>query len=246
MLNISRAVAARLFQKRPYRGDVAVGYVPDSHAAFNAFPEVDELFDRFTAGNKENNGGDLSRLYCLMLNLSQILEEGIPGDFAELGVWRGNSASVLAHYAAKGNREVFLFDTYEGFDQRDITGVDSAVEVNVFNNTSIDMVKAAIGPNHGRCHFVKGFFPGTFTDEHAARTYAVVNLDCDLYEPMKAGLAAFYPRMSRGGLFMLHDYSSRYWPGAKQAVDEFCRETGEFIVLLPDKSGSAYLRKTRG
>jgi hypothetical protein len=245
-MNIARTVATRLFQRRPYSDDVAVGYVPDSQAAFSAFPEMEELFERFSRNNKDNNGGDLSRLFCLMLNLSQILEENILGDFAELGVWRGNSAAVLAHYAHRGGRDLLLFDTFEGFDQRDLTGVDSAVAVDVFNNTSIDMVKDSIGKHHAHCQFVKGFFPGTFTDAHSARTYAVVNLDCDLYEPMKAGLAAFYPRMTRGGLFMLHDYSSRHWPGAKQAVDEFCRETGEYIVLLPDKSGSAYLRKSRG
>jgi O-methyltransferase len=60
---------------------------------------------------------------------------------------------------------------------------------------------------------------------------------------MKAGLDFFYPRMPRGGLFLLHDYSSLCWPGAKQAVDEFCRATGENLLLMPDKSGSAFIRK---
>lgn len=245
MPNFARAIATRLIRSRPYSEEFSVGYLPDSYAEFGAFRELEELFGRFTEHNKDNNGGDLSRLFSLMLNLSQILEEGIPGDFAELGVWRGNSAAVLAHYARRDGREVLLFDTYEGFDQRDIKGVDDNISVEQFGNTSMEMVKESIGPQHEHCHFVKGFFPDTFTAEHAARTYAAVNLDCDLYEPMKAGLSSFYPRLSRGGILMLHDYSSRYWPGAKQAVDEFCRESGEFIVLLPDKSGSAYLRKTR-
>jgi hypothetical protein len=72
-----------------------------------------------------------------------------------------------------------------------------------------------------------------------------VSLDCDLYEPMKAGLEFFYPRMTRGGIFLLHDYSSFSWNGAKKAIDEFCGQSGEFIVLMPDKSGSAFLRKAR-
>jgi hypothetical protein len=66
---------------------------------------------------------------------------------------------------------------------------------------------------------------------------SVVNLDCDLYQPMKSGLEFFYPRMPLGGIMFLHDYSSLYWDGAKLAVDEFCAETGEFIVLMPDRAG---------
>ncbi len=68
---------------------------------------------------------------------------------------------------------------------------------------------------------------------------------CDLYKPTKVGLDLFYPRMSRGGIFFIHDYSSQIWNGAKMAVDEFCAMTGEFIVLMPDKSGSAFLRKVK-
>jgi hypothetical protein len=51
--------------------------------------------------------------------------------------------------------------------------------------------------------------------------------------------------MSKGGVLFLHDYSSLYWDGAKKAIDEFCRKVGEFVMLLPDKSGSAFLRKTK-
>jgi hypothetical protein len=62
---------------------------------------------------------------------------------------------------------------------------------------------------------------------------------------MKAGLEFFYPRMARGGLLLLHDYSSLHWEGARQAVDEFCAANGEFPILLPDKSGSALIRRGR-
>jgi len=62
---------------------------------------------------------------------------------------------------------------------------------------------------------------------------------------MKAGLEFFYPRMSRGGILMLHDYSSLFWDGAKKAIDESCNKNGEYVVLMPDKSGSAFIRKSK-
>lgn len=219
-------------------------YHPDSYYAFRANTEFDELFPRFTAYNKVNNGGDSTRLWAFILNSKQVLNEGVPGDFAELGVWRGNTASILAHFAAEYKRKVFLFDTFEGFAQADLTGVDQQKEMD-FNNTSVELVKNVIGPNHIHCEFVKGFFPDTITAVHKERQYAVVSLDCDLYAPTKAGLLFFYERMPNGGIFFLHDYSSLHWDGSKQAIDEFCKSSGEKIILMPDKSGSAFFRKSR-
>ncbi len=218
-------------------------YHPDSYFAFGAHPEFDELYPRFTAHNEVNNGGDSTRLWAFILNCKQVLAEGIQGDFAELGVWRGNTASILAKFASSDNRKVLLFDTFEGFTETDLTGIDAQKEMD-FNNTSIDLVKKVIGKNDAHCVFVKGFFPDTITDDHRNRKYAVVSLDCDLYAPTKAGLSFFYERMPIGGLFFLHDYSSLHWDGSKLAIDEFCKETGEHIILMPDKSGSAFLRKS--
>ena len=169
---------------------------------------------------------------------------GIEGDFAELGVWRGNTAAVLAYFGLPARRTVYLFDTFQGFSERDFKGVDACARPGNFANTSIDMVREVVGSPWSACQVVAGYFPDSVQPQHRERRYAVVSLDCDLYEPMKAGLEFFYPRMPRGGLLMLHDYSSRQWPGARQAVDEsLVNATGEWPVLLPDKSGSAFIRR---
>src|ERR1700761_8436871 len=81
------------------------------------------LARKFCARNP-GNGADLPRLIAFMLNIEQVLKDGVAGDFAELGVWRGNTAAVLAHYAANSGRKVFLFDTFQGFDSKDLKGID--------------------------------------------------------------------------------------------------------------------------
>jgi hypothetical protein len=223
---------------------VFLGHHPDSHNFSNAHPEFYLLFERFKKHNQANNAGDIARLWSLILNLKQVNIEGIEGDFAELGVWRGNTAAVLAYFAARSNRQVLLFDTFEGFDQKDLKGIDAG-QWAYFTDTSVDLVREVIGEECRVCEFVKGRFPDSVNDTHGSRVYAAVSLDCDLYEPMRAGLEFFYPRISHGGLLLLHDYSSLAWEGARTAIDEFCRETGEFAILLPDKSGSALIRKSR-
>ena len=222
-----------------------LAYHPDSYFAFRAHPEFDELYPRFTAHNEVNNGGDSTRIWAFILNCKQVLAEDIQGDFAELGVWRGNTASILAKFAATANRKVLLFDTFEGFKENDLTGIDAQKEMD-FNNTSIDLVGKVIGENNTHCIYAKGFFPDSITNDHKSRQYAIVSLDCDLYAPTKAGLAFFYERMPKGGIFFLHDYSSLHWNGSKLAIDEFCKASGEHIILMPDKSGSAFFRKTLG
>jgi hypothetical protein len=225
-------------------GPFFTAYHPDSYYAFRAHPEFDELFPKFTAHNSVNNGGDSTRLWAFILNCKQVLAEGIQGHFAELGVWRGNTAAILAKFAAAGNRKVFLFDTFEGFNKTDLTGIDAQKEMD-FNNTSVDLVKQVIGKDDTHCVYAKGFFPDTITEEHKASQYAIVSLDCDLYAPTKAGLGFFYERMPKGGIFFLHDYSSLHWNGSKLAIDEFCKANGEHVILMPDKSGSAFFRKSK-
>jgi hypothetical protein len=227
------------------RFPVYVAFHPDSRFVFGAHPELAELRRGWLAGNRLNNGGDTARLYAFVLNVKRIEEEGIRGDYAELGVWKGNSSSVLAHYAALHGRRVFLFDTFEGFRGEDLAGIGDLEKRIAFQDTSLARVARTVGHPQVTT-YVKGRFPDSITSDVRAAQFAFVSLDCDVYEPMKHGLDFFYGRMPAGGTIFAHDYSSGYWEGSRRAVDEFCARTGEHAVLLPDKSGTAVIRKTKG
>jgi Macrocin-O-methyltransferase (TylF) len=223
------------------RGDLPSyrNYYPDGMSPDG---ELRQLYQQWVRGNRLNNNGDASRFIALILNLRQLNDEGIQGDFAELGVWKGNSAALLAAFAAKANRRLFLFDTFSGFDERNLSGID-ANKAPEFADTSVDYVKETVG-HMDLTTYIQGFFPESLTDEARERTFALAHIDCDLYEPMKEALQFFYARMPRGGMLILHDYSSGCWDGAKRAVDEFVGSSGEFVSLWPDKSGTAMIRKT--
>jgi Macrocin-O-methyltransferase (TylF) len=51
---------------------------------------------------------------------------------------------------------------------------------------------------------------------------SIVNIDLDLYEPIKAALEHLFPLVVRGGVVILDDYEG--FPGAKRAVDEYLAE----------------------
>ena len=188
---------------------------PDSDLTFAAYPELATLGDIWVRSTPRN-AGDLPRLYSLVLNIRAVMAEGVTGDFAELGVWHGNSAAVLAHYARQAGREVALFDTFEGFDPRDLVGLDRNRRME-FDDASLDAVRRFVGEE--RVRFLPGRFPDSIPADMATSRFSVVHLDCDLYAPIKAGLEFFFPRLSPGGLMIVHDYSGVAWDGVKQAVD---------------------------
>jgi len=187
-----------------------------------------------------NNAGDLPRLYAIVLNVRQLMEEHVPGDMAELGVFRGNSAAVLAHYARLHGRRVSLFDTFEGFDKRDLVGEDKSKQME-FADTSLNMVRQLVGDASVR--YVQGRFPESVPPDLNEWRFCLAHIDCDLYDPAKAGLEFFYHRLAPGGLLIVHDYANPYWTGIKRAVDEFCLGIPERPVVLADKSGTVMIRK---
>jgi hypothetical protein len=166
---------------------------PDSHTAFDTVSGYDELYRKWTFGNERNNSGDLSRFYTIYQNVSHIFEENVPGDIVELGVFKGNSAAVLAYLGRKHGRTTYLFDTFSGFDARDLKGADHGRHVE-FADTTMEAVKALVGGD--RVVYVKGFFPESAAQIAMPETIAVAHIDCDLRAPMSAGLEMFYPRLA--------------------------------------------------
>lgn len=187
---------------------------------------------------------DNTRRDMLILLLRTIIERKIDGAFAELGVYRGLTAKLLHYYAPE--RELHLFDTFEGFTgrstqpERERTGF--VVDSSMFSDTSLEGVKRYIRQKNENVTYHPGYFPATIPPALRSSSFAFVHLDADLYDPIFAGLAFFYPRMSRSGIIVVHDYNG--WIGARRAVDTFFEDKKDEIPIpMPDKSGSALIVK---
>lgn len=64
------------------------------YVARGGHPHLAEDLYGYLAGGE--NTGDLARFYFFSLAFDQIVKEGLAGDFAELGVYKGNTATLLA------------------------------------------------------------------------------------------------------------------------------------------------------
>ena len=188
---------------------------------------------------------DNTRRDMLALLLRTVLTNKIDGAFAEVGVYKGRTARLIHKYAPE--RPLHLFDTFEGFTTRgaeaENRNTQHVVQATEFSDTSLEAVRAYIRPSNS-VYFHPGFFPDSIPSELYAERFAFVQLDADLYEPILEGLKFFYPRMSKHGIILVHDYNA--WPGARKAVDEFFAGKPELVIPMPDKSGSALIVRAAG
>jgi O-methyltransferase len=186
---------------------------------------------------------DKIRFYNFWIQVNRLKNEQIIGDFAELGVYKGDSARII-HFMDPG-RIFHLFDTFSGFAAEDLkveTGEASTYTSLNFSDTDPESVLKFIGGNTNiKIH--QGYFP-EITDNLDEATYALVNMDADLYNPTRAGLAYFYRRLAPGGVILIHDYNNK-WPGIMKAVDEFSKEIPEVPILVPDIDGTIMIIRNK-
>lgn len=186
---------------------------------------------------------DLVRRDMIILLLRTVIENEIQGEIAELGVFKGETARLIHNYCPE--RILNLFDTFEGFSLKDLSKENEQIRnskaVNDFKDTSIDSVISFINPKNSNVRVFKGYFPESVSKKLEQTIFSFVHLDADLFEPTRNGLEFFYPRVSSGGIILIHDYNA--WPGCRKAVDEFFCSKKEIPIAMPDKSGSAIVIK---
>lgn len=207
-------------------------------------PEYPELFTLWTKKDP-GNVADLTRLYFMWLQVQYLESHQIMGAIAELGVYRGTTARLF--HELMPERHLHLFDTFGGFDERDITDENAHSALGDlsrhFSDVTLQSVKDFVGTG-ARIHYHPGFFPESTWDCDPETRYALVHLDADLYAPTRAGLTYFYPRLVPGGVLIVHDCNNSY-VGCRQAVDEFFAAREETPVQIPDEAGSVVVIKNK-
>jgi O-methyltransferase len=186
------------------------------------------------------------RIYALARAVEYVGAAGVRGAIVECGVWRGGSmmaAALTLLRAGVDDRELYLFDTFEGMTDpgdEDVrhTG-ERAADVlagpvegsHAKAAASIDEVRNAlhgVGYPRERLHFVQGPVEETLPGS-APETIALLRLDTDWYSSTKHELEHLYPRLVPGGVLIIDDYA--HWEGSRRAVDEYLAEHGLPLLL---------------
>lgn len=200
------------------------------------------------------------RLYVLYQAVSYVIQNNIPGDFVECGVWKGGSSMMIAQ-VLKGlgvtDRTLWLYDTYEGMSEpgeedRDFSGQTAADQLqqadkgnshSVWCYSSFEEVQANMaqtGYPAEKIRFIKGkvedTIPGAIPEQ-----VALLRLDTDWYASTLHELVYLYPLLQQRGVLIIDDFG--HWEGAKKAVLDYFKQNNLYpLISRIDDTGRLILK----
>ena len=205
--------------------------------------------------------GSAERLLATIDATEYVIARGVPGAFAECGVWRGGSvlAMVLALQAAGvDDRDLYLFDTFTGMTAP--TAADTSAfhppaadewtatsarpdgeraygalfSEDTFGQAQVRRLLRATGYPPEHIHLVAGPVEETLPGA-APDDLALLRLDTDWYESTRHELEHLYPRLATGGVLIVDDYG--HWEGARKAADEHLAAHPALLLSRSDYTG---------
>jgi len=190
----------------------------------------DSLQDRLDAFPKYVRRPILTRFIALY----ELFKRAIPvkGSIVECGVFRGFGLMSWAKLSAileptNLTRRIYGFDTFAGFPathRADGPARKGGLKSDSFSELSqlVDLYDQDRYLNHiQKVKLIKGPAGKTiprFMKEHPHLVVSLLFLDFDLYEPTRAALKHFVPRMPKGAILAFDELDNPVWPGETQAL----------------------------
>jgi O-methyltransferase len=196
------------------------------------------------------------RLFALINSVKYIIKNNIPGDFCEIGVYKGGAALTIGrtlYQLGVTDRKIYLYDTFSGMTQPQdmdirtgsnlkaqeiLSKVEKSDENKVWCIADVNLVKKILSESNYPFH--QYFFRiGDINNAKLAdcpEQLALLRLDTDWYKSTKTSLELFYSRLTKFGVLIIDDYG--HWEGARKAVDEFFLSQKNYPLLnVIDYSG---------
>jgi O-methyltransferase len=176
--------------------------------------------------------------------LTQIARQcrGIPGDFAEFGVYRAGCAFMIFSTGAFADSKRFhLYDTFAGIPADELDDSEVAAGLaGAHADTSVEYVRERLAPWLDQIVLV----PGDVNDTLAAggpERLAFVHMDLNAAEPTRVALEFSYARLAPGAMVLFDDYGWSGLEAQRAVIDAFLGDMPEEPIALP--TGQALLVK---
>lgn len=194
----------------------------------------------------------LRRLENVQDCVTRVIQEQVPGDLIETGVWRGGTTIFMrALLAAFGeaNRRVWVADSFQGLPLPDDTNypADAGQDLSIYPELAIHVedVKANFEKYElldDQVRFLVGWFKDTLPTAPVDKL-AVIRLDGDLYQSTMDALASLYPKLSISGFVIVDDYGA--FPSCRQAVMDYREAHGITEEMVTVDWTGMYWRRLR-
>ena len=167
------------------------------------------------------------------------------GAFVECGFGTGKSFSALSYLAGRSGRDIYGFDTFDGFPEPDPNDASSRnPKKGQWRVRTLEEAKKQVktlGINNLNFELIKG--PVEVTVPVFAKKnieIALLHIDLDLYNGYQTVLQNLYPFLASKGVICLDDYGHTKWPGCQKAVDEFLG-LNPSLKLIQSELGKFYI-----
>jgi hypothetical protein len=208
---------------------------PRNRACFEGNPESWEIkIENFPKYVRRQN---LTRFIALYEIFKRVLN--VKGSIVECGVNRGFGLMTWAKLSAilepvNLTRRIYGFDTFAGFpsvaekDRAHSSGAPREGDLAASDYDELLKLVAIYDSTRFLGHvpkveLVKGDATQTipaFMESHPHLVVSLLYLDFDLYEPTKAALQHFLPRMPKGAVIAFDELDNPLWPGETLAMFE--------------------------
>jgi O-methyltransferase len=163
----------------------------------------------------------------------------VPGDYVELGVFKGHTTLFCAEYVGFGDwpKRWWLYDTFEGIPADQLTPGWESSNKSLYEGTfSFEEVRDrfAAFPN---IDVIKGRVPEILTEHGSPDAIAFMHIDMNNPGAEIGALDALFERVSSGGLILFDDFC---WATAKAQFDaetKWFADRGLHVLPLPTGQG---------
>lgn len=163
----------------------------------------------------------------------------LEGDFVECGVNTGAYARAIVEYINFNHLEkrFYLFDTFSGLDEKQITESEKQAGIVEYLGNYKD-VYAQVQETFAAFNVsvVKGRVPDTLGQCNSEKI-CYLSIDMNVTEPEIAAANYFWDKLVPGAIVMLDDYGFPQHINQKKAFDSFAKEKGVSILCLPTGQG---------
>jgi hypothetical protein len=200
---------------------------------FSPFLEDQEFQKQFASVAHTWPGSD-PRWRIWILTRIAIRCASLDGSFAELGVYRGGcSYMVLSSCRPRAGRSYFLFDTFAGIPDFNLTPQESEDGfAGRLSDVTLNEVKNRLQAWSDMTRFVVGDVFETLPREETG-PLTFVHLDLNAAAPTELALRYAWPRMVPGGVIVFDDYGWAGYEDQRKRVDRFFEDKQDCIVALP-------------
>ena len=207
------------------------------HATYSPWL-LDDAFQDVYQRIKSHTLVDIYRCYELW-TLGQQLSH-VPGNFLEVGVWRGGTGALLAAAAqADRAKHVYLADTFQGVVK---AGGDDTVYVGGEHADTSPALVSDLLKGLGLSNFslLEGIFPEQ-TAHGFQGTLALLHCDVDVYSSAKGVVEWALPMLSPGAAIVFDDYGFSGCEGVTKLANEL--RTDKSLLFIHNLNGHAIFIK---